>query len=312
MNNLNAPIRIGTRDSKLALWQAEKVQSLLLEQGFDSVIVPTKSEGDLDLVTPLYAMGVQGVFTKTLDAYLLSNKIDIAVHSMKDVPIQLPEGIIEAAVLERASYKDIYVPKETIPFDFDLAATMPFTIATGSVRRKAQWLNKYPKHKIVDLRGNVQTRFQKLNDNNWNGAIFAAAGLDRLNARPKVAFEIDWMLPAPAQGAIMVVCRQNHPAVLEACKKINHPNTATAVKIERDFLAALMGGCSTPISALAIIEDKTIKLEGNVVTPDGSQKFELKQHFDISEAPTAGTFAAKRILELGASSILELIKNHKK
>jgi len=312
MNTITAPIRIGTRDSKLALWQAEKVQSLLLEQGLESVIVPTKSEGDLDLVTPLYAMGVQGVFTKTLDAYLLSDKIDIAVHSMKDVPIQLPEGIIEAAVLERASHKDIYVPKETIPFDFKLADSMPFTIATGSVRRRAQWLNKYPKHKIADLRGNLQTRFQKLKENNWNGAIFAAAGLDRLNMRPEVAFEIDWMLPAPAQGAIMVVCQAQNQAIFEACQKINHPNTAIEVKVERDFLAALMGGCSTPISALAIIEHDKIKFEGNVVTPDGSQKFEIKHHFYIDEASSAGAFAAKRILELGASSILELIRNHKK
>lgn len=312
MNTITAPIRIGTRDSKLALWQAEKVQSLLLEQGLESVIVPTKSEGDLDLVTPLYAMGVQGVFTKTLDAYLLSDKIDIAVHSMKDVPIQLPEGIIEAAVLERASHKDIYVPKETIPFDFKLADSMPFTIATGSVRRRAQWLNKYPKHKIADLRGNLQTRFQKLKENNWNGAIFAAAGLDRLNMRPEVAFEIDWMLPAPAQGAIMVVCQAQNQAIFEACQKINHQNTAIEVKVERDFLAALMGGCSTPISALAVIEQDKIKFEGNVVTPDGSQKFEIKHHFNIDEASSAGAFAAKRILELGASSILELIRNHKK
>lgn len=310
--SINIPtLRIGTRDSKLAMWQALKVQSLLAEKGIQSEIVPTKSEGDLDLVTPLYAMGVQGVFTKTLDAYLLSNKVDIAVHSMKDVPIQLPQGIVEAAVLERASHKDVLVLKEEIPFDHSLAETLPLTIGTGSVRRKAQWINKYPKHKVENLRGNLQTRMQKLQESKWTGAIFAAAGLDRMEMRPANSIELDWMLPAPAQGAIMVVCRTEDEAIKAALAHINHDATAKAVKIERDFLAALMGGCATPISALATVNGEEIIFEGNVVTPEGDQKFEIKKTYAIDQWETAGQDAANCILELGVKNILDLIKNKK-
>lgn len=308
----NLPIlRIGTRDSKLAMWQALKVQELLAANGIQSEIVPTKSEGDLDLVTPLYAMGVQGVFTKTLDAYLLSHKVDIAVHSMKDVPIQLPLGISEAAVLERASYKDVLVLKESIPFDPSLAHELPMTIGTGSVRRKAQWINKYPKHQVDNLRGNLQTRMQKLQESKWTGAIFAAAGLDRMEMRPSNSIELDWMLPAPAQGAILVVCRTEDEAIKAALATINHKETAIAVKVERDFLAALMGGCATPISALAKVKGDTIHFEGNVVTPDGSRKFEIKHTYPINEYEKAGNDAASRILALGVNNIIDLIKNKK-
>lgn len=308
----NLPIlRIGTRDSKLAMWQALKVQELLAANGIQSEIVPTKSEGDLDLVTPLYAMGVQGVFTKTLDAYLLSHKVDIAVHSMKDVPIQLPLGISEAAVLERASYKDVLVLKESIPFDPTLAHELPMTIGTGSVRRKAQWINKYPKHQVDNLRGNLQTRMQKLQESKWTGAIFAAAGLDRMEMRPSNSIELDWMLPAPAQGAILVVCRTEDEAIKAALATINHKESAIAVKVERDFLAALMGGCATPISALAKVKGDTIHFEGNVVTPDGSQKFEIKQSYPLAQYETAGKDAATRILALGVNNIIDLIKNKK-
>src|SRR4051794_110648 len=184
------PLRIGTRDSQLAVWQATLVQGLLKEAGVLSELVYMKSEGDVDTVTPLYALGVQGVFTKTLDAALLNNRIDLAVHSMKDVPTQMASGIQQAAVLTRASTKDIFVyrkPEDLAPLGFDgtawnKAATngspaqqVPFTIATGSVRRIAQWLHRYPGHRVENLRGNVNTRLRKLQENNWNGAIFAAA-----------------------------------------------------------------------------------------------------------------------------------------
>src|SRR6187399_613181 len=158
-------LRIGTRDSQLAVWQATLVQGLLKEAGVQSELVYMKSEGDIDTVTPLYALGVTGVFTKTLDAALLNNRIDIAVHSMKDVPVELAQGIQQAAVLKRASYKDIFVYKEGSDFlnDFNSEAT----IATGSVRRIAQWLNRYPNHKIENLRGNVNTRLRKVEESNW-------------------------------------------------------------------------------------------------------------------------------------------------
>ena len=171
-------LRIGTRDSQLAVWQATLVQDLLKEMGVASELVYMKSEGDIDTVTPLYALGVTGVFTKTLDAALLNNRIDIAVHSMKDVPTQLAQGIQQTAVLKRASHKDILVYKNGFDFlnDFNTTAT----IATGSIRRIAQWLHRYPNHTVENLRGNVNTRLRKLKESSWQGAIFAAAGLERI------------------------------------------------------------------------------------------------------------------------------------
>ena len=156
-------IRIGTRDSELALWQANTVKSKLEALGYTTQLVPVKSEGDLVLDKPLYEMGITGIFTKTLDVAMITGAVDIAVHSMKDVPTQLPTGIVQTAVLERASSEDILVTKGKIDFE------KPCTIATGSLRRRAQWLHRYPNHNVVDLRGNVNTRLQKLKDNEWQG-----------------------------------------------------------------------------------------------------------------------------------------------
>src|SRR5919112_5196615 len=208
-----APLRIGTRESQLAVWQATLVQNLLKDAGISSELIYIKSEGDIDTVTPLYQLGVQGVFTKTLDAALLSKRIDLAVHSMKDVPTLLAQGIQQAAVLKRASYKDIFVYKHEANFLKDPYSTA--TIATSSIRRKAQWLHRYPNHRFENLRGNVNTRLRKVAEQHWAGAIFAAAGLERIALRPQNAVNLEWMLPAPAQGAIMVVCRTDDTAALE-------------------------------------------------------------------------------------------------
>jgi hydroxymethylbilane synthase len=260
-------LRIGTRDSQLAVWQATLVQGLLKEAGVQSELVYMKSEGDIDTVTPLYALDVTGVFTKTLDAALLNNRIDIAVHSMKDVPTQLAQGIQQAAVLKRASHKDIFVAHPDLPGGKAILAQASLAeeptsifknaiVATGSVRRIAQWLNRFPNHKIESLRGNVNTRLRKLKESNWQGAIFAAAGLERIHLRPEFSIDLDWMLPAPAQGAIVVVCREEDESALNACQSLNDEATALCTKIERDFLSALMGGCSTPISAFAEVRDE--------------------------------------------------------
>ncbi|OIR08277.1 porphobilinogen deaminase [mine drainage metagenome] len=300
-------LRIGTRDSQLAVWQATLVQQLLQEKNIASELVHMKSEGDIDLVTPLYEMGVQGVFTKTLDAALLSNKFDIAVHSMKDVPTQLAKGIMQAAVLPRASYKDIFVFKSDISFleDFESNAT----IATSSIRRKAQWLNRYHNHQIENLRGNVNTRLRKLNESNWNGAIFAAAGVERINLRPENSIELDWMLPAPAQGAITIVCRENDEASKEICSLLNDAGTALCTKIERDFLRTLLGGCSTPISALAEIKNDTIHFRGNIFSLDGKEKVEIEKIVSLVDAKYLGIDAGKELLNNGGKEIAEKIRN---
>ncbi len=303
-------IRIGTRDSQLAVWQATLVQELLEKTGVASELVYIKSEGDIDTVTPLYAIGVTGVFTKTLDAALLNNRIDIAVHSMKDVPVQLASGICQAAVLERASHKDIFVPhpdvKDVQAFFSDNVENS--IIATSSVRRIAQWKNRFRHHTIENLRGNVNTRLRKLKESNWSGAIFAAAGLERIGLRPSNAVDLDWMLPAPAQGAIMIVCRDNDDASFEACLPLNHEETALCTKIERDFLSGLMGGCSTPISALAEVKNGQVEFRGNITTPDGVYSVNSTASSPIKEAIDLGIKQAEFIIELpGNSEIRHLI-----
>ena len=173
-------IKIGTRESKLAVWQANYAKTKLESLGIDCELVKIKSEGDVNQITPLYDFGVSGIFTKSLDQALLNNTIDIAVHSFKDVPINLASGLSIHCVFKRASPKDVLIFKEkNINFNKNL------TIATSSIRRETQWKNKYPNHKIVSLRGNVGSRIKKLEKNNWDGAIFAKAGLDRLSISPE-------------------------------------------------------------------------------------------------------------------------------
>ncbi len=303
-------IRIGTRESQLAVWQATLVQDLLKNQGTASELVYIKSEGDIDLKTPLYEIGVQGIFTRSLDMALLNDRIDIAVHSLKDVPTQLPKGIAYCAVLKRASYKDLLVYKGDVPSL--LTKDEPLTIATSSIRRRAQWLNKYPHHTLENLRGNVNTRLKKLEESDWHGAIFAAAGLERINLRPAQSFELDWMLPAPAQGAITVVCREEDELAIESCRHFNDEATELCTKIERDFLRALLGGCSTPISALAEIEDGRIFFKGNILSPDGKEKVEIEKIISVTDGKNAGKKLAEELLSSGGQKIADKLRHAEK
>jgi hydroxymethylbilane synthase len=335
-------IRIGTRESQLAVWQATRVQKLLKRSGVASELVYIKSEGDIDTITPLYALGVTGIFTKTLDAALLNNRIDIAVHSMKDVPVHLAKGLKQAAVLKRGSYKDILVlhpdlsdrnaliiwesisittmgskskvreHRWSIPLrDHPDGAgkTEDIVIATSSCRRIAQWLNRYPDHKIENLRGNVNTRLRKLKESHWHGAIFAAAGLERIDLRPENAIELDWMLPAPAQGAIMIVCRHDDDHAFKSCQSFNHEETALCTRIEREFLMALMGGCSTPISALAQVRNGNVVFKGNIASPDGKDLLSIRVSRSLEDSSKIALIAAKRILSGGGRSIIDSIRN---
>ncbi len=306
---MQTPIRIGTRESQLAVWQATTVQQLLQQNGFAAELIYIKSDGDIDLKTPLYEMGVQGIFTRSLDIALLNGTIDIAVHSMKDVPTQLPKGIIQSAVLERASFKDILVLKGDNASTELQTSNSKLTVATSSIRRKAQWLHRYPNHTIENLRGNVNTRLKKVSESNWDGAIFAGAGLERINLRPANSIDLDWMLPAPAQGAIMVVCREGDSKCFDACQLFHHAETALCTQLERDFLRALLGGCSTPISALAQIKNNTVYFKGNIVAVDGSAKVEIEKTASVTKATDLGYLAAKEILEQGGKAIVDTI-NH--
>ena len=300
-------IRIGTRESQLAVWQAMQVKNLLSQYNYPAELVYIKSEGDIDLKTPLYEMGVEGIFTRSLDAALLNDRIDVAVHSMKDVPTQMPQGVIQAAALPRGPVNDLLVFKYNI--DFLNMKNYIANIATSSLRRKAQWLNKYPHHHIHNLRGNINTRLKKLEEENWDAAIFAQAGLERIDLRPENSMIIDWMLPAPAQGAIMVVCRDDDKNTFNACQKFNDESTALCTRIERDFLRALLGGCSTPISALALVKNNNIHFKGNILSLDGSQKVEVEKTTPGSNAAELGKTAAKELLANGGKEIAEEIRH---
>lgn len=307
---MSTPLRIGTRESRLAIWQATEVQQLLLANGHHSELVYIKSEGDIDLTTPLYEIGVQGIFTRNLDAALLSNRIDIAVHSMKDVPTQLPQGLLQAAVLKRGPVNDLLVMKHGTAFLND--ENYVAHIATSSIRRRAQWLHRYPNHEMHNLRGNMQTRLEKLHKESWDAAIFAQAGLERIDLRPGNSIELDWMLPAPAQGAIMIAARENEKVVLDACKKINDRETALCTYIERSFLRGLLGGCSTPVSAYAqIIEDK-VHFKGNIFSPDGTRKVEIEKVESVTGCEHLGKICAEAVLAKGGKEISELIREQMK
>jgi hydroxymethylbilane synthase len=302
------PLRIGTRESQLAVWQATQVQELLTQSGYASELVYIRSEGDIDLKTPLYEMGVQGIFTRSLDMAMLNDRIDLAVHSMKDVPTQLPEGIAQAAVLRRGPVNDLLVyGKEPGPLD---DKTYYANIATSSIRRKAQWLHRYPHHQVHTLRGNVNTRLRKLEESHWDGAIFAQAGLERIHLRPQNSTVLDWMLPAPAQGAIVVVCKSNDDYAKEACSQFNDAYTELCTRIERDFLRALLGGCSTPISALAEVDDGQLIFKGNILSLDGSKKIEIEKVVPIRDAAFLGKEAAYELLSNGGQEIADAIRNH--
>lgn len=302
-------IRIGTRDSELALWQAHTVQKQLNDLGYKTEIIAVKSQGDIILDKPLYELGITGIFTKTLDIAMINGQVDIAVHSMKDVPTALPIGIVQAAVLERANILDILVHKDTTDF-----LETEATIATGSLRRQAQWWHKYPNHKVVDLRGNVNTRMQKLNENDWNGAVFAAAGLERINLKPDNYINLDWMIPAPAQGAMVVVAMANDNFTLDALSQLNHIETEICTYIERQFLKTLEGGCTAPIGAIAIYNEKedTINFKGVLLSIDGKQKLEIEKVVDISEWKKLGFNAAQEILNNGGTELMADIKKQLK
>ena len=299
---MNRLIRIGSRDSELALWQANTVKQKLLEIGVDSEIIKVKSEGDLNTDTPLYELGITGIFTRSLDIAMLNRQVDIAVHSMKDVPTSLPKGIVQAAVLKRANPRDVIIHKG---LDFLNAEGI---VATGSLRRKAQWLHRYPLHEIVDLRGNVPTRMRKLEEQSWNAAIFAAAGLERLDRLVENHVELQWMVPAPAQGAIMVVAREEDMELNNILNQLNDQPTQICTSVERGFLRELEGGCSAPIGALAQISGSTIQLKGLLSSLDGQQLLHLEEEVDMNASSGFGEQCAQKLLEGGGADIMKSIK----
>ena len=249
-------------------------------------------------------MGITGVFTKVLDIAMLQDKIDIAVHSMKDVPTLLPQGIVKGAVLKRANVQDVLVYKENL----DFLTQQEVIIATGSLRRKAQWLRRYPTHTIENLRGNINTRLQKLEDSSWQGAIFAAAALERLNKNQLQVKALDWMTPAPAQGAIIVVAKQEDAYTREALALINDLPTDLETDIERRFLRRLEGGCTAPIGAKATLEGEQLSFVGNLFSLDGKSVSEVKKTIPITAIEDFPEACADEVLYNGGREMMEEIR----
>ncbi len=300
-------IRIGTRDSQLATWQAKQVAAQLEEFGHKTELIFVKSEGDIDLTTPLTEMGGKGVFTKALDDAQLNDEIDIAVHSFKDLPTENPLPLKVAAIMERADARDSLVAPDGTDFldDPDYKAT----IATSSNRRRAQWLNRYPNHEVVNIRGNVNTRLEKVEKNDWDGAIFAAAGLERIDLGHHISEYLDWMVSAAAQGAMAVMIREDDAEMEEIISKLNHDETALCTTIERDFLHDMEAGCSAPVGAYAFIEEEQVHFKAVALTLDGSERYDFEEKVSVGEAGELGHSAAQALLAEGAIKVIDEMKS---
>ncbi len=300
-------VRIGTRESPLAMAQSQIAAALIRSRSnYDPVITGIRSMGDKNLITPLYEMGVEGVFTRELDSALLSREIDIAVHSYKDVPTTPAAGLCVAAVLERATALDVLVFRNE-ESRLKLQNNLPVHIASSSIRRKAQWLHRYPQSVLHNIRGNVGTRLKKLQDAHWDGAIFAAAGLERLQLKESDTGPqelLHWMLPAPAQGAIAILCREEDEKMKRLCRLINHEPSRLCTDTEKMFLRRLGGGCATSVAAFANITGDMLTLNGSITASDGSNQLTVQQQGAIADYSILATEAAGQIISRGAHQFL--------
>ncbi|WP_374451055.1 hydroxymethylbilane synthase [Cloacibacterium normanense] len=296
-------IRIGTRNSPLAMWQAKEVEQKLQNLGYETVLVPVLSSGDKNLNQPLYSLGITGVFTKDLDIALLNNEIDIAVHSLKDVPTILPQNIEVSAVLERDFPQDVLVRKSSSK-NKDLAE---LKIATSSLRRRAFWSEKFPNTHFSDIRGNVQTRLKKLEEGDFDATLFSLAGIKRMEM--ELGYEIlDFMISAPSQGVVAISSRVDDKETKEILQKINHKTTQICVEIERNFLRTLEGGCTAPIGAIAVFEENKIKFSGRLNSLDGSKTINVVEEFEYDESENYGKKFAEFVLKNGGKEMMEEIK----
>ncbi len=268
--NADTPLRIGTRQSPLAMVQTQMVRAALIMQykmPQDAiVIIPMLASGDKITDRPLADIGGKALWTKELERAQLDNEIDIAVHSMKDVETIRPDHYCIAAMLPRANISDSLIGAPSLQ-DLPQGAK----VGTSSPRRKAQLLSMRPDLRCEDIRGNVATRLRKIEDGEFDATLLATAGLERLNMG-NIGCKIDTMLPAASQGAIGIECLSKHKKLQKFLSAINHPDTMDCVDVERAFLASLSGDCHSPIAAHATIEGHDIRLEGQILSPDGSEQ----------------------------------------
>ncbi len=298
-------IRIGTRGSALALWQANYVAELLRELPEVSSVELIKIEttGDAVQDRPLSAMGGFGVFTREIQNALLDRRVDVAVHSLKDLPTLPVNGLKLAATPPRAPIGDVFISHRHAKFD-DLPAGA--TIGTSSLRRRSQILHRRPDLNLIDLRGNVDTRLRKLRDQNLDGIVLAEAGIRRLGLEAHITeiLDIQWMLPAVGQGAIGLECRDDDEFTLKALEKLNDPMTWNAIRAERNMLYCLGGGCLVPIGVQTIVEGEKMTLRAAVLSADGKRKI-FNMLTDRADQPLAlGATLAANLLNEGARELL--------
>jgi hydroxymethylbilane synthase len=305
-------LRIGTRGSALALWQTEHVRARLHAAGIETERVEIKTTGDLVQHVPLASIGGRALFTRQIDEAMLEGRIDLAVHSLKDLPTTLPDGIALVAVSEREDPRDALVGRGPIRWE-----ELPHgaVVATSSLRRRAQLLHLRPDLEIHDVRGNVDTRLAKLQANHqWSAILLAAAGLVRLGLEARIGERLPpaVMLPAPGQGALAVTARvDHHAAASAAARAVHHSATACAVAAERAFLRTLEGGCQVPVAAHATLDGDRLRLHGRVVSLRGERGVEGEDSAvagDEQEADDLGARLAERLLDQGASSILTEVR----
>lgn len=289
---------IGTRGSDLAMWQSNAVAGMLRDSypGLEVEITIIETKGDRILDVALDKIGDKGLFTKELELALLSGEIDIAVHSLKDLQTELPEGLMLGAVTERTNPEDALVAEPGMTLE---GLPEGGTVGTGSLRRRALLLSLRPDLNIVDLRGNVPTRLKKYHDNDWDGVILARAGLERLGLDHEIAQIIppDVMVPAVCQGALGVEVREENFRVVELLRKIEHGPTRYRAEAERAFLRTLEGGCQAPIGAFATVNGDRLHLTGVYATLDGTRVYREEMEGSVEQAAGMGRMLAERVLE---------------
>lgn len=300
-----ARLRIATRKSLLALWQAEYVKAELLKHHPDLSIelVPLTSRGDKILDVPLAKVGGKGLFVKELEQALLDGQADIAVHSMKDVPMEFPEGLGLCVICPREDARDAFVSNRYSNFDELPAGSV---VGTSSLRRQCQLLAARPDLTVKFLRGNVQTRLQKLDDGEYDAIILAAAGLIRLELSERIRsyISVDFSLPAGGQGAVGIECRMDDDATQELLSPLHHELTAQQVIAERAMNRRLQGGCQVPIACYAVHTDEGLWLRGLVGSPDGKQMLSDEIRGKATDGEAIGIALADRLLAAGADKIL--------
>jgi hydroxymethylbilane synthase len=305
---MNREIVIGSRGSKLALWQSEWVKARLEESGARVRIEIFKTQGDVMRDVPLATIGGQGAFTKELEVALLDGRIDVAVHSLKDLPTVNPEGLSITATPEREDARDALVLRSDADSGGASIPNLPAgaVVGTSSLRRIAQLKHLRPDVRVKNLRGNVDTRLRKLDSGEYDALILASAGLRRLGLgrRISAAIETDVMLPAVSQGSLGVQTRADDALTNALVSRLDHPATRAAVTAERALLRKLGGGCQVPIAAHAVVAGGDLRLDGLVASLDGARVIRDTTTTPTSEAERAGDVLAARMLERGAGELL--------